>query len=136
MDARDIQREDALSRFCPGNVSPSFHRSHNPARHFAGRQKFQRRAPHLGRVTLAVRDRDEEIAAARNSNAKSSVPQTVGHLQIVGPDPSGHIGDPDDIAWRDRREPLAQQIEIGDAIDLIVVGDATVAIAETDLRPQ
>ena len=30
---------------------------------------------------------------------------------------------------------LAQQIEIGDAIDLIVVGDAAVAIAEADLRP-
>jgi hypothetical protein len=29
----------------------------------------------------------------------------------------------------------AQQIEVGDAIDLIVVGDAAVAIAETHLRP-
>ena len=29
---------------------------------------------------------------------------------------------------------LAQQIEIGDAVDFIVVGDATVAIAETHLR--
>src|SRR5215216_2278841 len=54
-----------------GNVSPPFHRSRHPARHFVGRQKGQRRAPHLGHVTLAVHDRDEEIAATRNSNAKS-----------------------------------------------------------------
>jgi len=118
-----------------GNVSLPFHRGHHPARHFAGLQKRQRRAPHLGRVTLAVRDRNEEIAAARNSNAESSAAGAIEQFEIVGPDPSGHIGDPDDIARRDRREPLAQQIEVGDAIDLIVVGNATVAIAEADFRP-
>src|SRR3954452_20152155 len=115
-------------------LSP-FHRSRRPARHFAGRLKVQRRAPHLGYVTPAVRDRHEEIAAARDHDADRGVPQTAGHFEIVGPDPSGHIGDPDDIARRARRKMLAQQIEIGDAIDLIVVGDATIAIAETDLRP-
>ena len=31
---------------------------------------------------------------------------------------------------------FAQEIEIGDAIDLIIVGHTTVAIAETELRPQ
>jgi hypothetical protein len=118
-----------------GNVSPPFHRSRHPACHFASCQKVQRRAPHLGRIAPAVRDRNEEIAAARNRNAKSSVARAIGHIEIVGPDPSGHIGDPDDIARRDRREPRAQQIEIGDAIDLIIVGDAAIAVAEADLGP-
>ncbi len=99
------------------------------------RQKIQRRAPHSRRVSLAVRDRDEEIAAARDGDADRGVPRAIGHLEIIGPDPSGHIGDPDDIARRARRKMLAQQIEIGDAIDLIVVGDAAVAIAEADLGP-
>src|SRR6185436_2884486 len=52
-----------------------------------------------------------------------------------GPDASGHVGDPDDIARRARGKMLAQQIEIGDAIDLVVVSDATVTIAETDFWP-
>jgi hypothetical protein len=93
-------------------------------------------APHLGRVTPTVRDRDEEIAAARDCDADRGVPQAVGHIEIVGPDASGRIGDPDDIARRDRRKMFTQQIEIGDAIDLIIVGHTTVAIAETPLRPQ
>ena len=59
----------------------------------------------------------------------------VGHFEIVGPDTSGHVGDADDIARRERRKARADQVEIGDAIDLIVVGDAAVAIAEADLRP-
>ena len=48
---------------------------------------------------------------------------------------SGHVGDADDLARRERREALAHQIEIGDAIDLVVIGDTGVAIAEADLRP-
>ena len=64
------------------------------------RQKVQRRAPQLGRVALAVRDRDEEIAAARDRDADRGVPRAVGHFEIIGPDPSGHIGDPDHIARR------------------------------------
>src|ERR1700761_346468 len=34
-----------------------------------------------------------------------------------------------------RLEALADQIEIGDAVDLVVIGDAGVAIAEADLGP-
>ena len=69
-------------------------------RHFAARQKVQRRAPHLAGVTLAVRDCDEEIAAARNSDADRSAARAIGQFEIIGSDPSGHIGDPDDIARR------------------------------------
>src|SRR4051812_23759155 len=75
-----------------GDVSTPFHRGRHPARHFAGLQKRQRRAPHLARVTLAVRDRNEEIAAARNSNAESGAAGAIEQFEIVGPDPSGHIG--------------------------------------------
>src|SRR5258708_39804945 len=34
-----------------------------------------------------------------------------------------------------RGKTLAHQIEIGDAIDFLVIGDARVAIAKADLRP-
>ncbi|MEH2520221.1 hypothetical protein V1279_005794 [Bradyrhizobium sp. AZCC 1610] len=56
-----------------GDISTPFHRSRHPARHFAGCQKRQRRAPHLGSVTPAARDRDEEIAAARDRDADGDV---------------------------------------------------------------
>ena len=41
------------------------------------------------------------------------------------------------IAWpgSSGSEARAHQIEIGDAIDFVVVGNAAVAIAEADLRP-
>ena len=64
------------------------------------RQKVQRRAPHLGRVTPAVRHRDQEIAAARDRDADRGVPRAVGHFEIIGPDSSRHIGEPDHIARR------------------------------------
>jgi hypothetical protein len=113
-----------------GEISTPFHRGHRPARHFAGRQKVQCRAPHLGRVSLTVRGRDEEIAAARDRDADRSLLRAIGHFEIVGPDAAGHVGDPDDIARRQRHKMLAQQIEIGDAIDLVIVGDPAVTIAE------
>ena len=56
-------------------------------------------------------------------------------FEIIGPDASGHIGNTNHVARLERRETLAHQIEIGDAIDFIVIGDAAVAIAEADLRP-
>ena len=82
-----------------------------------------------------MHDCDQQIAAARDRYSDRGLPQATGHFEVIGPDPPRHIGDPGDVARRDRREPFAQQIEIGDAIDLIIVGDATVAIAETHLRP-
>jgi hypothetical protein len=41
----------------------------------------------------------------------------------------------DDLARRERHKMLADQVEIGDAIDLVVIGNAGIAIAEADLRP-
>src|SRR5437868_10526798 len=65
-----------------GDVSTPFHHRHHPARRFAGPQKVQRRTPHLRRITLAVRDRDKEIAAARDRDADGGVPQAVGHFEV------------------------------------------------------
>src|SRR6185295_16923308 len=65
---------------------PPLHCNHHPARHFAGRQKVQRRAPHPGRVSLAMCDRDEEIAAARDGHSDRSPPRAIGHFEIISPD--------------------------------------------------
>jgi hypothetical protein len=59
--------------------------------------------------------------------------RAVGHAQIVAPRPAGHPGKADDLALRDRRKDLADQIDISDPIHLIVVGDAALAVAEADL---
>src|SRR5216683_4081463 len=63
------------------------------------------------------------------------MPRAVGHLQMIGPQASGHVGNPYHPARLERNEALAHQIEIGDAIDFFIIGDAAVAIAEADLRP-
>ena len=98
-------------------------------------QKIQRRALNVGRGARAFRHRDQEVAATRHRDANSGVPRGVGHVQIVSAQSSFHIGDPDHLSRLKRNEALAHQIEIGDAIDFIVVGHAGVAIAEADLRP-
>src|SRR6185437_6880478 len=43
--------------------------------------------------------------------------------------------DPDHLTRLARHEALAHQVEIGDAVDLVVIGDAGVAIAEADFGP-
>ena len=43
--------------------------------------------------------------------------------EIVGPRASRHVGHPDDLARLKRHEPLTHQIEIGDAVDFVVIGD-------------
>ena len=45
------------------------------------------------------------------------------------------FGHANHLARRQRHKPFADQIEIGDAVDFVVVGDAAVAVAKTDLRP-
>ena len=61
--------------------------------------------------------------------------RTVLHLEIVGAEAARHVGDADDSPGLARRKTRADQIEIGDAIDLVVIGNAGVAIAEAYLRP-
>src|SRR6185437_11305712 len=59
----------------------------------------------------------------------------IGHLQIIAPRPSRHVGETNGLASFNRCKARADQIEIGDAVDLVVIGDSRVAIAEADLRP-
>jgi len=104
--------------------SPSLHRSNHPARHVAGAEIFQRRAPDLGGASLALRDRDQQVAPPRHRDADRSAAGTVLH-----------VGDADDMTGLARGKTFAHQIEVGDAIDLVVIGNAGVAVAKAFLGP-
>ena len=52
-----------------------------------------------------------------------------------GASASGHLADADLVPRRERGEPFAHQVEVGDAVDLVIIGDPPLAIAKTDLRP-
>src|SRR3954469_6435846 len=54
---------------------------------------------------------------------------------MIVSDPSGHLRDLDHPARFRRSKPFADQIEIRDTVDLVVIGNAGVAVAEPDLRP-
>ena len=100
-------------------------------------KKLQRRALHARRASpLPCATATSRSQRRDTRDADGGVPRTVGHRQdhsaCMRP---GMSGDPDHLARRERREALADQIEIGDAIDFVVIGDAAVAIAEADLRP-
>ena len=75
---------------------------------------------------------DQEIAALRHGDADSDMARFIRHLQFVGADAAGHVGDTDRLARPQWRKARADQVEIADAIDLIVIGDAAVAITETE----
>jgi hypothetical protein len=53
------------------------------------------------------------------------VPHAAGHLEIAASQPARYVGNPDHLANLQRHELLAHQIEIGAAIRLVIVGDAT-----------
>src|ERR1700730_13352386 len=95
---------------------------------------MKRHALKGGRGPLALRDCDKEVAAPRHRDADGGMPRAVGHLEIVGPQPARHVGNPDHPARLAWNKALADQIEIGDAIDFAVIGDAAVAIAKAELR--
>ena len=87
------------------------------------------------RITAALGDRDHQIAAVRGGNANGAVSRAVRHVEIVA-----RVRPAMSATWMtlpgfQRREPFADQVEIGDAVDLVVIGDAGVAIAEADLGP-
>src|SRR5258708_28696523 len=130
-----MQRASWKQLLCILRASTTLHCGDHPAGRFAGAEKFQRCTLHCRRIPFALRHRDQQIAAPRHADADCGMPRTVSHLEIIGPDTSGHVGEADHPARLQRRTPLADQIEIGDAVDLAVIGDAAVAIAEADLRP-
>ena len=82
----------------------------------------------------ALNDRDDEVAAMRQGKADSRV-RRVGHRQIIGARAAGHVGDVNDPACFKWHKARRNQLEIGDAIDLLVIGDTCVAIAKADFWP-
>jgi hypothetical protein len=58
----------------------------------------------------------------------------VRQLELVAPHPSGHLGHPSDLARVEREESLADQIEVGDAVDFVVIGDPGIAVAKAKFR--
>ena len=98
-------------------------------------RKFDRRVLNACGRALALRHRHQQVAAPRHRDADGAVLRAIGHPQDHRPGSSGHIGDANHLARRQRHEPFADQVEIGDAVDFVVIGDAAVAIAEADLRP-
>src|SRR6516162_5066973 len=61
--------------------------------------------------------------------------RTIGHPEIIATRAAGHVSQTDHLPRLNRRKTFADQVEVGDAVDLVVIGDARVAIAEADLRP-
>src|SRR6202000_2880579 len=59
----------------------------------------------------------------------------VDHPEVIAARAAGHVADPDHLARLLWHKTLAHQIEIADAVDLVVIGNTGVAIAEADLRP-
>ena len=47
----------------------------------------------------------------------------------------GHTGNANDLARFERRESIADEIKVGDAVDLVVIGDAGIAVAKSELGP-
>ena len=99
-------------------------------------EKLQRRALDVARAALALRHRNQQVAAVRHRDADGGMPRAVGHPQIVGCASGRTCRRPESRSpGAQRHERSAHHIEIGDAVDLIVIGDTGIAIAEADLRP-
>src|SRR5262245_20124881 len=132
-EANDSRIMHALA--CDGRCrSTQFHGRLRPAPNFI---RFEQRGGsklHLARRGLAVRNGNQEIAAMRHGDADPGMPRAILHAQLIRPEPAGHPGDVDRLARPQRRKARADQIEVADAIDLVVIG-AAVAIAEAEFRP-
>ena len=72
---------------------PSERGQPSSASHARRTPEIQRGALHLAGIALALRHRDQQIAAARQREADRGVPRAVGHLEIIAARASGHVGD-------------------------------------------
>ena len=59
----------------------------------------------------------------RHRDADGGVVRAIGHGEIVGPRAAGHVGDADRRCPARAARSLADHVEIGDAVDLVVVGN-------------
>src|SRR5215510_12269795 len=124
------------ARACDGRCrSAQLHGRLRPTPNFI---RFEQRGGsklHVACRGLAVRDGNQEIAAMRHGDADPGMPRAILHAQLIRPEAAGHPGEADRLAWPQRRKARADQIEIADTIDLVVIGDAAVAIAEAEFGP-
>src|SRR5207302_641364 len=116
------------------NLAPA-ERGHHPVAHLMRGQKFQRRALQLPCTAGALRDRDQEVATMRHRDADCGVARATGHVEMIVSQAPGHLGNANRLARRKRCKAFADQIEIGNAIDFVVIGNAGVTIAEADFWP-
>ena len=153
-------RDAEASRTGEGFVSTDRDPSSGASRHLLPQGEKGRKPPHpppSAAVIQCVMSREARNASAARWTAGASalpcatatsrsqrceiamptagVVRAVGHAEIVGPRPAGHVGNADDAARRPRHEVWRDHVEIGDAVDLVVVGNPGIAVAEADLRP-
>lgn len=89
----------------------------------------------IARVPTSLHGRNEQIAAARDGDAECGVTNAVEHVEIIAPDTAAQLAKPHFLPRRHRRKARADQIDVGHAINLVVIGDAAIAIAEAALGP-
>lgn len=92
---------------------------------------MQRTALQFRRAGSALHDGDHQIAFAGNGHADGLSPCSVG--EIVVSRPARHVSNPHYIAMLQRAKPWTDQIKVCNAVDLIIVCNTTIAIAEADL---
>ena len=113
--------------------SPPIQRSNHPSLHLLRFQELERRAAHRPHLACALHDRNQQIAAPRHRDACGEAVRTVGHVEIIMPLAAVQPADTQPIAGRRRGEARGDPVDISHAIDLVIIGDAAVAIAEAEL---
>ena len=98
-------------------------------------KKLQRRALQLPRTACALRHGDHKVATMRHRDADRGMARATGHIEVIISQAPRHVGNPNGLARRKRRKAFADQIEIGNAIDFVVIGNTGVTVAETDFWP-
>src|SRR5215470_11219681 len=135
-NTRPVESRAYLSLRTPRfNELPYAECRHDPAVHLARLDELQHHPLQLRRLGPALHHRDQKIAAMSERDADGGMADALAHREIIGPHSSRQLRDTDRLANLERYKTLADQIEIGDAIDLVVIGHSGAAIAEADLRP-
>src|ERR1700722_19349171 len=80
------------------------------------------------------RGRDDHVAAVVERDGQRRARTAAGH--VIGPAPPFHLGDGNRAARIRRGKFRAEQLDIADALQLLIVGYPGAAIAEADLGPQ
>src|SRR5215475_1648827 len=107
-----------------------------PRRHGLGGQQNKRRTLKAGRLCRSpIGGCNDRITTVRQRNPDRRVCCAVRHLERVRAQATLKPSNMNGFAGRDRMEVLAYKIEIGDAVDLLIIRNAERAVAEAHLRP-